>query len=164
MPLFSKKSPSKSQRNCPLAEIRKEDDGLNYEIDTEKVDTQIVHNEIQKFKHKFEGAEKQKQALYNVRNKIDELVGFWSKNIRLSLIVDDVLPKPIVIKAGKGENQLCIYINSDGTHTHVWEKRTWLKEITDIGKQVISSKIFRSCLSVLCPLITCIVTFCCGPS
>lgn len=122
---------------------RKEDDDLKYEIDTEKVDARIVHEEIQKFKHKFEGVEKQKQALYNIRNKIDELVGFGSNNIRLSLIFDDVLPKPIVFKAGKEENQLCIYINSDGTQSCVWEKRTWKKRIFDFFRHVLSSETFH---------------------
>lgn len=102
-----------------------------------------MHEEIQKFKHKFEGVEKQKQALYNVRNKIDELVGFGSNNIRLSLIFDDVLPKPIVFKAGKEENQLCIYINSDGTQSCVWEKRTWKKRIFDFFRHVLSSETFH---------------------
>lgn len=86
-----------------------------------------MHDEMQKFTHKFEGAEKQKQGFYNVREKINGLVGFFSDNIRLSLIVDDILPKPIVFKAGKEENQLCIFIKSDGTLYWEWEKRTWKK-------------------------------------
>lgn len=123
---------------------RKEDDDLKYEIDTKKVDARTVHDEIQKFKHKFEGDEKQKQALYKVRDEIDGLVSFGSNNIRFSLFVDDVLPEPIVFKAGKEENQLCIYINSDGTHSCVWEKKTFGKKCIDNCKSVIFSETFRN--------------------
>lgn len=98
---------------------------------------------MQKFTHKFEGAEKQKQGFYNVREKINGLVGFFSDNIRLSLIVDDILPKPIVFKAGKEENQLCIFIKSDGTLYWEWEKRTWKKKFFDFFRHVFSSETFH---------------------
>lgn len=48
---------------------REEDDDLKYEIDTKKINAKSVHDEIQKFNYKFEGAEKQKQGFYNVREK-----------------------------------------------------------------------------------------------
>lgn len=124
-------------------EWREENDDLEYEIDVEKVNAKSVHDEMQKFTHKFEGAEKQKQGFYNVREKINGLVGFFSDNIRLSLIVDDILPKPIVFKAGKEENQLCIFIKSDGTLYWEWEKRTWKKKFFDFFRHVFSSETFH---------------------
>lgn len=219
MPWLSKKSPSKSRRNCPLAEIKEDDvnektlcgvfrkfndklklsdeqkkgffkvrnnincilknrsnnvqvliyieneyiliiagnaeNHINFYInndasfekewlkDTKKINAKSVHDEIQKFNYKFEGAEKQKQGFYNVREKINGIVRLCSDNIRLSLIVDDILPIPIVFKAGKEENQLCIFIKSDGTLYCEWEKKTWKKRIVDFSRVVSSDAVLR---------------------
>lgn len=118
---------------------RKEDDGLKYKIKTENVDAICVNDVIEKFKHKLERFEKQKQGLYNARSEIVGCLNWCSDNVRLLIFVDDVLPQPIVITCGKEENQLCIFIKIDGTIKPVWEKRTWIKHILDFLSEFISS-------------------------
>lgn len=98
-----------------------------------------MNDVIEMFKHKLESFEKQKQGLYSARNKIVGLVNSCSNNVQLSIFVDDVLPQPIVIRAGKEENQLCIFIKSDGTVEDAWKKKTWKKRISDWFRVFVST-------------------------
>lgn len=77
--------------------------------------------------HRFIDTKPQRQAFYNIRDMIHDLVKFCANNVQIVINVQDVLQKPIIISTKKTENEVHFTIKPDGTVTKCWTKETWRK-------------------------------------
>lgn len=90
----------------------------------QEVNVRALDDVVQRFKHRFIGITPQRQTFYNIRIKIHDLVKNFADNVQIFLYVDDVFDKPLIISAGKKENELDIIIKIDGSLEVRWRKET----------------------------------------
>lgn len=82
-------------------------------------------------KRKFNDYDELREAFYDVRDEITEVVKTCSDNVRVVVYIDDVLDEPIIVGIGAEENRLRISIRSNGKVSYSWTKETWSKVFRD---------------------------------
>lgn len=82
-------------------------------------------------KRKFNDYDQLREAFYDVRDDITEVVKTCSDNVRVVVYIDDVLDDPIIVGIGAEENRLRISIRSNGKASYSWTKETWSKIFRD---------------------------------
>lgn len=82
-------------------------------------------------KQKFNDYGELREAFYDVRDEITEVVKTCSDSVRVVVYIDDVLDEPIVVGIGAEENRLRISIRSNGKASYSWTKETWSKVFRD---------------------------------
>lgn len=90
----------------------------------QEVNVRALDDVVQRFIHRFIGNTPQRQTFYNIRKRIHDLVKTFADNVQIFLYVDDVFDKPLIISAGKKENELDIIIKIDGSLEVRWKKET----------------------------------------
>lgn len=112
-----------------------------YETEIQEVNVRALDDVVQRFKHRFIGITPQRQTFYNIRNRIHDLVKTFADNVQISLYVDDVFDKPLIISAGRKENELDIIIKIDGTLEERWKKETcsYKTEIKEVNVEAVDN-------------------------
>lgn len=82
-------------------------------------------------KRKFNDYDQLREAFYDVRDDITEVMKTCSDNVRVVVYIDDVLDDPIIVGIGAEENRLRISIRSNGKASYSWTKETWSKIFRD---------------------------------
>lgn len=96
----------------------------------EDFDTILQRIYLQNKAH-FNKDKKMKDAFFDLRDSLHNMIKQCSDNVEITIYVNDILDQPIVIKRGKMENRIRITINSNGEVTHGWTKETWTKTLWD---------------------------------
>lgn len=113
----------------------------SYETEIQEVNVRTLNDVVQRFSHRFIGITPQRQTFYNIRYRIHDLVKTFADNVQISLYVDDVFDKPLIISAGKKENELDIIIKIDGTLEERWKKETcsYKTEIEEVNVEAVDN-------------------------
>lgn len=125
---------------------------INFSLFIFKERGEVIDEELTRafarVKQKFNNYDKLREAFYDVRDDITDVVKTCSDNVRVVLYIDDVLDEPIVVGIGDQENRLRISIRSNGKASCSWTKETWSKIFRDgwEGVKSITKKIVE-CLA-----------------
>lgn len=98
-----------------------------------------MHEAFKRVKDHFKDHDDLKRAFFQLRNGIHEYVSGCTKNVKVTIYIDNILDDPIEVLAGAGDNDLVINIEEDANVKYRWTKETWVKKINDAWNQVQST-------------------------